>query len=270
LRYAFALLFCPAIGAAGVTYDFSVQEIDQLNMASTAAGVSAPAPLVTRYFVDHGRVRIGAAGAKTVYLYEDQTVYAIDDASRSIRVLKHATLSQIAAHYADAVSRLEQAAEAAPPQDRAEAQRKASDLKAASERLQKPVPREYAMTVRFESVDGHACRIWEEREGEVKRLELCVAPTAALPGGDELLNGLNLLGAFREGGTRALGVDFGLSDWRPDLLHLGGVPLLIREFRYGSLVREVTLTSIRAGEPAASLWALPEGYRLQEDPGYSG
>ncbi len=267
MRYAFALLFCPVIAAAGVTYDFSVQEIDQTNMSTASSG--APAPLVTRYFVDHGKVRVGAAGAKTVYLFEDQTLYAIDDASRSIRVLKHATLSQIAAHHADAVSRLEDAAAAAPPQERAEAERKAADLKAASERLIESVPREYAMTVRFESVDGHACRIWEEREGGVKRLEFCVAPTASVPGGAELLSGMNVMSAFREGGRRALGVDFGLSDWRPDLLHLGGVPLEIREFKYGSLVREVTLTSIRPGDPGASLWALPDGYRLEEDPGYS-
>jgi hypothetical protein len=257
------------MAGAGVSYDFNVQAVDQSTLGSVSSRVSASAPLVTRYFAADGKVRVGAEGAGTVYLFEDQTEYVIDEASRSIRVLKHATLSQIAAHYADAVRQLQEAADAAAPEDRAEAQRKASDLKTASDRLLRSAPREYALTVRFESVDGHPCRIWEEREGGAKRLELCVAPTAAVPGGAELLNGMSVLSAFREGGKRALGVDFGLSDFRPDLLHLGGVPLMVREIKYDSLVREVTLTSIRPGGPGASAWELPGGYRVEESPGYS-
>ncbi len=148
---------------------------------------------VTRYFAENGKVRVGGAGAKTVYLIEDRTVYAIDEGSQSVRVLKHATLSEVAAHYTDAVRQLQEAAATAPPENRAEAQRKASDLKAASDRLLQPVPRAYGMTARFESVDGHSCRIWEERESGVKRLELCVAPTAAVAGGADLLNGMHVL-----------------------------------------------------------------------------
>jgi hypothetical protein len=267
LRYAFALLFCPVIANAGVVYDFSVQEVDQSNLAplSTVTPVSA----VTRYFVESGKVRIGAVNAKTVYLFEDQTVYVIDDASRTIRVLQHATLSQVVAHYADAVRQLEDAAAAAAPEERAAAERKASDLKQASARLLASAPRAYAMTVRFESVDGHACRIWEERESDEKRLELCVSPPAAVAGGSDILEGMHVLSAFRQGGKQALGVDFGLADWWPDLLHLGGVPLLIREFKYGSLIREVTLTSVHPGNQSASLWNLPEGYRVEQRAGYS-
>jgi hypothetical protein len=269
LRYAFALLFCPVIANAGAAYDFNEQLVDRSNLASVSPGASAYAPLVTRCFVDKGRVRLGAPGAKTVYLIEDRTVYVIDEASRSVRVLKHATLSEVAAHYADAVKQLQEAAANAPPADRAEAQRKADDLKAASDRLLQPVPRKYSMTVRFEAVDGHGCRIWEESEGDVKRLELCVAPVAAVPGGADILSGMNVLSEFRQGAKRALGVDFGLSAWWPDVVHLGGVPLLIREFKYDSLVREVTLTSLRSVAQSASLWDLPQGYRVEDAGDYS-
>ena len=127
------LLFCPVIAGAGVAYDFNVQLVDQTNMDFAPAGASPAA--VTRYFAGNGKVRIGGAGAKTVYLIEDRTVYAVDDGSRTVRVLKHATLSEVAAPYADAVRQLEEAAAAAAPENRAEAERKASDLKAASDRL---------------------------------------------------------------------------------------------------------------------------------------
>lgn len=267
MRYAFTLLFCPAIAGAGVVYDFNVQLVDQTNLGLASAAASVPA--VTRYFADNGRVRIGAAGAKTAYLIDNRTVYAIEDASQSVRVLKHATLSEVAAHYADAVRQLEEAAAAAPPENRPEAERKASDLKAASDRLLEPVPRAYGMTARFESVDGHSCRIWEERESEVKRLEFCVAPTAAVPGGADILNGMHVLSVFRHGAKWALGVDLGLSDWWPDVVHMGGVPLKIREFKYDSLIREVTLTAIHPDIPTASLWDLPKGYRTEEGSDYS-
>jgi hypothetical protein len=269
LRYAFALLFCPVIAQAGVTYDFGVQRVDQTNLASASPSDSAIAPTVTRYFVDEDRVRVGAAGAKTVYLLEAGTVYAIQEVSRTVRVLKHATLSQVATHYADAVRQLEDAAAAAAPGDRAEAQRKASDLKAASDRLLQPVSREYRMTVRFDSVDGHACRIWEEREADTKRLEICVAATATVPGGADILSGMRVLSAFRQGARWALGVDFGLSEWWPDIVHLGGVPLLIREFKYDSLIREMTITSIHPGTQSSSLWELPQGYRLEKGSDFS-
>ena len=64
-------------------------------------------------------------------------------------------------------------------------------------------------------------------------------------------------------------MDFGPFDWWPDIVHLGGVPLLIREFKFDSLVREATLVSIRPGAQSASLWALPQAYRTEESPGYA-
>lgn len=269
MRYAYGLLFCPVIAQAGVAYDFAFERIDQSTLASPSAAPAESAALVTRYFVDAGKVRVGAAGAGTVYLLEAGTVYAVDDASRSVRVMKHATTSQIAAHYLESVRQLEQAAAAAPPEERAEAERKASDAKAASDRMLQPAPHEYAMTVRFESVDGHACRIWEESEGGAKRLEICVAPTAAIPGGADIVEGMKIMSAYRQGARWALGVDFGLLDWWPDIVHLGGVPLLIREFKYESLISQATLTSIRPGPQSPSLWDLPHAYRTEESSVYS-
>jgi hypothetical protein len=100
-------------------------------------------------------------------------------------------------------------------------------------------------------------------------LELCVAPVAALSGGAEIYQGLKTLSQFRQGSNVALGVDFGLSEWWPDFASLGGVPLLIREFKYDSVVSEVTLTAMRQGVPSASLLDMPDGYQVQEGPDYA-
>jgi len=253
---------------AGVAYDVTVQSVDQSNMAPVSPTALDVAPTVTQFYVEDGKVRIGGADAKTAYVFNDQTMYVIDNTSRTVHVLKHATLSQVAAHYADAVKQLEDAAASAAPADRAAAQRKADEMRNVSDRMLRPVPHEYRLTDKSDAVDGHACRIWEELENGVKRLELCVAPTAALPGGADIIGGMKTLSQFRQGSDFALGVDFGLANWWPDFASLGGVPLLIREYKYGSMVSEVKLTAISQGVPSAKLLNMPDGYQMQDGPDY--
>ena len=264
-----ALLVVPGLAGAGVLYDVEVRPLDQTNMALASPGATAAVPIVTQYFSDEGKVRVGGPNAKMVYLFKDSIMYAIDNSSRAVHLLKHATLSQVSAHYTDAVKQLEAAAAGAPSDQRAEAERKAADMKAVSDRLLQSVPRDYRITARFESADGRACRIWEERENGAKRLELCVAPLTSLQGGADILNGMKTLSQFRQGSNFAFGVDFGLSDWWPDIARLGGVPLLIREYKYDSIVSEVLLTAIRQGVPRASLLDLPDGYQVQDGPDYA-
>ena len=267
LWQAFALLVSPLLANAGVLYDLTVSPVDQ-NYAPASPTLPASAPAVSRYVVEDGKVRVGGTETKSAYLFKDRTVYVIDNHSRSVRVFKHATLSDVAAHYADAIKQLEDAAANAPPEERAEAQRRAADMNEASARLRQPVPRAYRMTARFETVDGHACRIWEESENGTKRSELCVAPVATVPGGAEIIRGMKTLSQFRRGSSFALGVDFGLSEWWSDIPDLAGVPLLIREFKYDSLKSEVTLTGIRIGVPGGSLLDVPDGYQVQDGPDY--
>jgi hypothetical protein len=269
LKLLYVLLVFPLLADAGVHYDVEVRALDQTNMALVSPGAPALAPVVTQYFSEDGKVRVGGPNAKMVYLFKDGIMYAIDNSSRAVHVLKHATLSQVSAHYTDAVKQLETAAAAAPVEQRAEAERKAADMKTVSDRLLQTVPRDYRVTARFESADGRACRIWEERENGAKRLELCVAPLASVQGGADILNGLKTLSQFRQGSNFAFAVDFGLSEWWADIARLGGVPLLIREYKYDSVVSEVLLTSIHQDVPRGSMLDLPDGYQVQEGPDYA-
>ncbi len=128
MRLFCALLVIPVIADAGVLYDVEVRPLDQTNLALASSGAPAAAPVVTRYFSDQGEVRVGGPNAKMVYLFKDGIMYAIDNSSRAVHVLKHATLSQVSAHYTDAVKQLEAAAAGAPDDQRAEAQRKVTGL----------------------------------------------------------------------------------------------------------------------------------------------
>ena len=265
MKFAFAALLmacgsfvCADLSRAGVAYDMTVRQLDQPGVV----------PVVTPYFVHEGKIHIGSAAAKKNYLFRDGTIFIIDNPSRTVTALRHATLAQAVAHYADILQQFQQAAAAAPPEERAAAEKKAADMQEAGERLLRHVDREYRVTVRTETVGGRECRIWEEQEDNAKRLEVCVAP-AALPGGAEILNGLKTLSQFRQGSVLAVGVDFGLAEWWRDFASFGGVPILIREFKYEQPVLETTLTNFRPGVPAAGLLDMPDGYRLTDGVEYS-
>jgi hypothetical protein len=131
------------------------------------------------------------------------------------------------------------------------------------------VPRDFKVTTRFESVDGRACRVWEEREQGAKRMELCVAPVGTVQGGAQILRGMKTLSRFRQGADFAFGVELGLSDWWPDFATLGGIPLLVREYKYDSLVSEVMLTGMHDTPISPSVFAVPEGYAVQNGPDYT-
>jgi hypothetical protein len=269
LKPFIALLLTPVLAHAGVVYEVAVRPVDQSNIAGQSPDSPVARPVITRYFVDDGQVRVGGPDAKTFYVFKDRTMDVIDNTSRVVHVLRHATLGQVAAHYTDAVKQLENVAATASPEARAQAEQKAADMKAASDRLLQRVARDYRVTVRFESVDGRACRIWEEREQEAKRMELCVAPVATVPGGAEILSGIKTLSQFRQGADFAFGVEFGLSEWWSDFAALGGIPLLVREYKYDSVVSEVMLTAMRQTALSPSLFAAPDGYTSQDGPDYT-
>lgn len=265
VKVLIALFLAPLGCKAGVMYDVAIRPVDESNIS--LAG-KAPIPVVTQYFVEGGKVRVGGSHAKQTFIFKDRTMYVIDPTSRVVHVLKHATLGDTIAHYTDTVKQLENAASAAVPEEREAARQKAADMKVVSDRILQTVPHDFSLTTRYESVDGHACRIWEERENSVKRLELCVAPTASLTGGAEILNGMKTLSQFRQGSNFAFGVDFGLGEWWSDVAGLGGVPLLIREYKYDSVVSEVMLSEMRIGVPSAEPFDLPDGFPLQDGPEY--
>lgn len=264
MRRLFALLLVPALAGAGVRYDFAVRPVDE---SLSQIGASMP-PVVTQYFVEGGKVRVGGTNAKLVYVFKEGTMYVIDNPAHVVHVLRHATLREVIAHYADAVQQLAQAAANAPPDQRAAALQKAADMKAASDRLLATVPRDYRMTTRFESADGRACRVWEEWENGAKRLELCVAQVATIPGGAEILKGMETLSRFRQGSDFAFGVEFGLDEWWRDFTTLGGIPILVREYKYDAVINEVMLTSMHPGV-AGTLWDLPADYPTENGPDYS-
>jgi hypothetical protein len=254
LRLLFSLALISGVAHAGVVYD--------LNNRSLTTSPSAS--VVAHYFVQDDKVRVAAADGKMVFIFKDQTIYVIDNTARSVSAEKYATLEQVAARMAHTLKKLQDAAASAPADQRARLEQAARQTKELSDQQSQQVSRNYRITDRSESVDGHSCRIWEESESGVKRLELCVAQVKTVPGGADVLQGMRTLSQYLRGSTFALGVEYGRTPWWSGIDTLGGVPILIREFKGGKAISETTLTGMRIDAPGGSHFDLPDGYSVQE------
>lgn len=248
--------------SGAVVYDVAIKNVDK------SADPDAPST-VMRFVVDAGKVRIGGATAKRVYIFKDRVMYVIDNTDSSVHTLRHATVADFTAHYADVLKQLESSAGRAAPADKADADAKVANTKVALQRQQDTVTRNYHLTDVTETIDGHSCRVWEERENDIKHFEFCVVPSAALPGAAQILEGIRTLSEFREGSKFALGIDFGNGAWWSDVFRFGGVPVQIREYRYELPANEITLTAVHTGVPAAGAFDLPTAYRAEDGPDYS-
>jgi hypothetical protein len=256
VRLILGLALVSGVAHAGAVYEFTHR----------AFALPPSAPAIAHYVVQDDKVRVAGSDGTLVFIFKDQTIYIINTTSRSVDAQKYATLSQIEAKYAELEKQIQDAAASAPADKRAMLGQVARDTKETQQRQSHPVPRDYRVTDRSESVDGHSCRIWEEREAGARRLELCVAPVTEIAGGADILGGMKSLSQYYQGSTFALGVQFGPAPWWSGMETLGGVPILIREFKDDKAIGETTLTAIHPEVPSPSLFDLPEGYPIREQP----
>lgn len=255
MRYALALMIVfPLLARGGTPYVVINKSLSPHNSSASYA----------QFYVSQGKVRAGGFDARRVYLFKDDRVYVIDNFAKSVQVVTGGLVEQGAARMDQRAKIAEDAAAQLPPEKRAVMVRMAADMKALNDRRRLPVPRDYRVTDRSELVDGRSCRIWEGFERDAKRFEFCVAPVAQIPGGDEILEGMKSLSAYWQGSIFALGVSLGNAGWWPGIAGLGGLPILVREFRNGSAIAETALTAIGDGVPNAPPFDLPAGYPVSE------
>ncbi len=253
-RAWFLLIVFPLLARAGTPY-----VLINKNLPARASSAS-----YAQYYAADGKVRAAGFDSRRVYLFKDARVYVIDNTAKSIQVVTGALVDQGAARMDDRVNLVANSAAQLPPDKRAVMERLAAEMKALNDNRRIPVPRTYRITDRSEAVDGRSCRIWEGFERELKRFEFCVAPVAQIPGGAEILDGMKTLSTYWQGSIFALGVSLGNAGWWPGIESLGGLPILVREFKNGSAVSETVLTEIGDGVPNAPPFDLPAGYPRTE------
>ena len=255
MRYSFIVLLVPVIAEGGVSY----------NLTSRPLSGSA-SPTVVQYFVEQGVVRVGGPAAQQIQLFKDGTIYIIDNSSKSVTVLRNATLARIQQGLAEQVNKMEDMASQAPPDERAKAENAAAVVREMYARQREGVPREFRITTRTETAASGTCGIWEVFELGIKRLELCVVPTQAITGGEDILRGMKILCGYFHGSAFAFGVEFGRVDIWPRIEALGGLPVIIREFKDGAAVSETIVTGARQIPTSPKLFEVPPDYLSKEGP----
>jgi len=243
-------------------------------LTSRTMGASSLPPYTIRFRVQGDAIRVEAPSGEVTLLHGG-TLYRIDTKAKTVMILPGMTLSNEEKSLRE---HAEQAAdEAAKAPGDSHAQQATEIIKQISQPPQVKV--DFQPTDRSEAVEGRVCRIWEERENGTKRLELCVVPTASLPGGDEILAGIKAMCQYIHGSLFAIGVEYGRLDPWPGIQSVGGVPVLVREFKNGALsigadahreearVTETTLTASQPMQPDATLMEIPAGYQVQALPG---
>jgi len=87
-----------------------------------------------------------------------------------------------------------------------------------------------------------------------------------VPGGADALAAMKSLIRYLHGGVFAVGVEFGPVPRWSDVEAFAGVPVIVREFEHGQVVRENHLTGFRAQPIDAATFEVPQGYPVQDAP----
>ena len=60
-----------------------------------------------------------------------------------------------------------------------------------------------------------------------------------------------------------------MSEWWTDVERLGGVPILIREYKFDSQKTEIMLSGMHQADQGAAEFDPPSGYATQDGPDYA-
>lgn len=251
VRIGMLFMLIPGLAAAGVTYDLSSRSLQD----------PTGSPTVVHFSVDRDQVRLESM---TAMIFKAGDVYSIDAGTKTVKEQHLFTFDAALKQVENSVNEMEEMARNGPPERRASAEQAAAMMRQVYEHQRVGVVREFRMTDREELIGRKECRVWEEFEQGTKRLEICVAPTSSIPGGAEILQGMQSLCKYVYGAGFAFGVQFGPPDVWPKLEALGGVPIRIREFRNGTALSETTLTSERVHRIDPSVFEIPADYLKQE------
>jgi hypothetical protein len=231
-----------------------------LETSQTEPGSKA-APAVNRMWFDGGRMRTenGGPGEGSVAIFKDRAMYVLDPQSKSYRRIDKATIDQMAAKLGEARKQIEAAMANVPP-ERREMMEKMLGQMGAGGAATAASKRTLKNSGRTETVAGLKCTVWEVSVSGQKEEELCAAPPASVPGGDEMMKTLRDVGEMLKGFTQGFGAGSGADNaWR-DMDTINGVPILVRDYTAGKVSSETRLSAARKETVAGARFEIPAGY----------
>jgi hypothetical protein len=190
---------------------------------------------------------------------------------RNEMIILQNRMDAMASQVGDAMSQMQEALAAMPPEQRAMAEQMMQ------QRFPTEPPKQSAETINdlgsHGEVAGIACRNYEVIRDGRKVRELCVSEWEDIKGGQETAEALKGVAGFFESMRQAFSGAGGMEafDRQQELFghmnELDGYPVLYRDFSAsGALERQVLLTAAREEDLSPDFFAPPATYRLQEMP----
>jgi hypothetical protein len=235
-------------------------------------------PTTSKMWFDGGRMRterVEHDGDRDIVLFKDQALYTIDSKSKSYRVIDKAAAEKMGSQVAAAKKQMEARMAAMPPEQRKKMEEMMEKLgKGGAGAIMpgaKPRERTLKNSGRTETVAGIKCTVWEAFENGEKEEELCAAPAASVPGGDDVIKTFRDISAMLSSFTDKLGTHSADAPWR-DMETINGVPILTRDFSDGKATSETRLTVARKESVPGSSFEVPAGFTQKklEFPGAHG
>lgn len=215
-------------------------------------------------------VTSGEAGGM-IFHGEQNEMIILDHAQGNYMVIDQARMNAMATQVSDAMTQMQEALAAMPPEQRAMAQQMMQ------QRFPTAPPEQPTETINdlgsHGEVAGIACRNYEVIRDGRKFRELCVSDWEDIHGGQETADALKGIASFFESMRRAYSGAGGMDvfDRQQELFghmdELNGYPVLYRDFSAGgALERQTILTRAREEEVRPDLFQPPAGYSIQELP----
>jgi hypothetical protein len=215
-------------------------------------------------------VSSGEAGG-LIFHGEQNEMIILDHAQGKYMIIDQARMNAMATQVSKAMSQMQQALAAMPPEQRALAEQMMQQQFPAAPPEQ---PSESINNLGSHGeVAGIACRNYEVIRDGLKVRELCVSDWDDIHGGQETADALkgvaNFFESMRQAFSGAGGMD--VFDRQQELFghmdELDGYPVLYRDFSAsGALERQTILTAAREEERSPGFFQPPAGYSFQELP----
>lgn len=217
-------------------------------------------------------ISVSSAEAGGMIFHGDkQEMIILDHAQANYMVINEQQMNAMASQVGDAMSQMQQALAAMPPEQRAMAERMMQQRMPAQP--PKPPPATINDLGSHGEVSGIACRNYEVLRNGRKVRELCVSDWDDIHGGQETADAMQGIADFLDNMRQAFSMAGGMEviDRQEELFahmkELDGYPVLYRDFSAnGSLQRQTLLTGAREAAVAPEFFEPPKSYELQALP----
>lgn len=200
-------------------------------------------------------------------LFRDETLWMVNHEAKSCQMIDKEGIEQLSAQLGGVMRQMEAELSKLPPEQRAMMEEMLKrQMPAGMAGMGKPGPTRRIEVGAVEQVGDYSCRLHTLFAGEEKVWEQCAAEEGLSGAASEAMGAFRALSRFVEQLQESIQQGpFSEMVKTPfsDMDEVSGFPIRVRTFDNGRVASETTLKSIISKDLDAAIFALPDGYTIQ-------